>query len=208
MGIKIENTNNCIQKVNINGKDHWAFNERVVILPNLKKGMNSIQVTLGPQPNLEPRLIYISSLMPDITKKDDQLMVNVMTKSKARMKFFCKQEAILLNADEQEWNRKGDFIFSGFVISDRRLTLRPLQSSLFSLNKSTVPIVNFKISKNEIRLQLASPVQSIREITFQSSKIPTQAIFQKENLSILTDNERYKITLPEYSEAELIVTFK
>lgn len=208
MGIKIENTNQFIQKVNINGKEHWAFKERVIILPNLKKGSNSIQVTLGPQPCLDSRLVYVSSLMPDITKKEDDLIVNVLTKSKARMKFFCTKDVILLNADEQEWNRKDDGILSGYITSDRRLIMRPVNNSLFSLNKSTVPIVDFKASKNEMILKLTSPVRSIREITFQSPKTPVNAVFQKQNISILSENGTYKIMLPEYSTEELIINFK
>jgi len=199
MGIKIDNTNQYIQKVSINGKDHWAFSKQVVVLPNLKKGTNVVSITLGPLPSTESRVTYISSLMPTITKKGDNLEATVLTKSKARIKFYNPVPAILLNADGQEWNRKGDGILSGYVHSDRTLTLRKLEGSQFSLSRSTVPVKDLKQNKSAVTLNITPTTENVREVTFYSQKAPIKAVFGNQNLSVVTENEEYKIILPEYS---------
>lgn len=45
-------------------------------------------------------------------------------KSKARFSLRMREPAILLNADWQEWDRKGDHQLNGYVTSDRTLVLK------------------------------------------------------------------------------------
>ena len=201
MGIKIDNTSQYIQKVSINGKEHWAFSGQVVILPNLKKGVNTVSVTLGPTPSTEPRLTYSSSFMPTIAKKGDNLEVAVKTKSKARVKFYSPVPAILLNSDGQERNRIGDAGVSGHVFSDRNIILRKLEDSQFSLNKSTVPIKDLKQNKSTVTLTIAPTAETVREIIFFSQKTPVKAVFGKQNVTFTTENNEFTISLPEYSTA-------
>jgi hypothetical protein len=199
MGIKIDNTSQYIQKVSINGKDHWAFSEQVVILPNLKKGTNTISITLGPVPSPDSRLIYSSSFMPSINKKGDNLEVSIQTKSKARVKFSSPSPAVLLNADGQEWNRKGDAILSGYVNSDRNLILRPIEDSKFSLTKSSVPIKDFKQNKSTVTLTITPTAGTVREIYFSSQKPPVKAVFGNQNIPVSSENNEFMISLPEYT---------
>jgi hypothetical protein len=201
MGIKIDNTNQNIQKVTINGKEHWAFSGQVVILPNLKRGVNTISVTLGAVPCAEPRLTYSSSFMPAITKKGDNLEVAVKTKSKARVKFYNPGPAILINTDGQEWNRTGDAGISGYVHSDRNIILRKLEDSQFTLNKSTVPIKELKQNKSTVTLTIAPTAETVREIIFFSMKTPVKAAFGKQNVTFTAENNEFTISLPEYSAA-------
>jgi hypothetical protein len=208
MGIKIDNTNQYIQKVIINGKDHWAFNERVVILPNLKKGTNSIMISLGAIRCNDQRLIYVSSLMPEVRKRGDDLEVAVLTKSKARVKFYSHSPVVLINSDAQEWNRNGNSLLSAYVNSDRTISLRKLDGSQFLLNNSTVPIKDLKQSKGGVSLTIAPAIENVREIIFQSQKAPAKVTFGTQNLEVIKGYVEYKVVLPEYSTTtDLTISF-
>ena len=51
MGVRVENTRKFIQSVLIDGRGHPAFDDRLLILPNLAPGKkHSITIKLGAQP--------------------------------------------------------------------------------------------------------------------------------------------------------------
>jgi hypothetical protein len=101
MGLNLDNTDQYIQKVTINQKDYFGFKDRLVILPDLQKGRNTIEILLGPQRSHQSRLTYISKHMPAIGKSGDDLIVTVKTRCRARLHFYCESGYILLNSDGQ-----------------------------------------------------------------------------------------------------------
>jgi len=208
MGLRIENTTERIQKVMINGKPHFAFSDRVIILPNLKKGMNTISVTLGAQPASEPRLTYISSRMPAIEKKSDALEVQVLTRSKARCSFLAPESAVLLNADWQEWNREGDGMLNGFVTSDRKLILRKITKQDFRITRAAACIVGFEESGSSVTMKIQAGSQPQRSISFRCAKAPKSAMLANQRLDITQVGRDFSVSLPEMATpAELIIEF-
>ena len=66
MGIRIENTRKFIHSVLIDGRVHPAFDDRLLILPNLSPGKkHSITIKLGAQPTTAPHLTYVSKRMTE-----------------------------------------------------------------------------------------------------------------------------------------------
>ena len=66
MGVRVENTRKFIQSVLIDGRVHPAFDDRLLILPNLAPGKkHSITIKLGAQPTTAPHLTYVSKLMTE-----------------------------------------------------------------------------------------------------------------------------------------------
>jgi len=57
--------------------------------------------------------------MPSIASREDGIAVELLAKAKARMAFYSEAPAVLVGADYQEWNRRGDHELDAFVMSDR-----------------------------------------------------------------------------------------
>lgn len=207
MGLKIENTHDCIQSVSINEQPHFAFDDRVIILPNLQKGVNRISVTLGSHPSAEPRLTFVSKLMPAVRQIDEGLETQIITKTKAKFTFFAPQPSVILNADWQEWNRNGDSLLDGFVMSDRRIMLKKIDGD-FALTKAGLPIMNFKEDSSSVTLTLANREGAERMIAFRSDRTPQKITFGDQVLAVVAAGRHYRINLPEFSEKkELVIQF-
>jgi uncharacterized membrane protein len=208
MGLKIDNTDLYIQSVKINEKEHFAFNDRLIILPDLKKGKNSIEVLLGPETCRKPRLTYISRHFPAIEKIQDDLTVSVLTGSRARLHFYSEGEYILLNADQQEYDRNGDHQIRGIVNTNRKIVLRKLKNDGFKLSRCPIPLIDCREKGSAITLILAPDKTEEPGIYFQSEKIPKTAIFNSKNVEIIKNENNYHINLPEFiNQAELIITY-
>jgi hypothetical protein len=208
MGLNLDNTNQYIQKVTINNKDHFGFKDRMVILPDLKKGKNTIEVLLGAEKNREPHLTYISKHFSNLEKTGDDLSVTLSTKSKARLHFYAEGDYILLKADAQENNRNGDHLLKGAVNSDRKVTLRKLKKEGFILSHCFIPLSDYR-EKGSTHILILQPADSTeRYILFDSDKNPRTATCNGNNVEIKKTENRYRIDLPEYKDqAELVITF-
>ena len=154
MGIRINHTNMIIQRVTIDGHEHDAFSENVVILPNLDKPTAEIKITLGMELPKKPHLQYISKRMPTIGKNDGDLMVTLLTKNKGRFGFYAPPGYVVMNADWFEWNRKGNSRLNGYVISDRTITLKKLNLEGFTICYSELLISDIKENGSEIILTM------------------------------------------------------
>ncbi|GAB4362969.1 MAG: hypothetical protein Kow0042_00450 [Calditrichia bacterium] len=170
MGVRIENTHRYIQSVQINGQGHPAFSERTLILPNLKKGENHIRIKLGDAPAATPRLTYVSKRMPALVAGDDRIEVTVLTRSKGRFAFYAETPAVVLNADWQEWNRKGGNQLRGYVNSDRNLIFQPLGDEDFTLHRCGFTLKNLAIKEKSVSLQLAVNQAENPELVFSTKR--------------------------------------
>lgn len=203
MGIRIDNTNDYIQGVTINGEDHFAFADQMVILPNLKQGVNKITISLGSRPSGDLRLTYVSKIMPSIKKDGNRIETKLLTKSKAKFSFNVEKPAILLNADYQDWNWKGDNILKGFVSSDRTIVLAEHEMSDFFISKATLPIVDYKVSDSQITLQLDNN-DGAAEIWFQAENSPKKVMLGNKQLNISSENHNYMLEIPSFSNTETL----
>jgi peptidoglycan/xylan/chitin deacetylase (PgdA/CDA1 family) len=208
MGLRIENTKDCIQKVTINGKPHFAFTDQMIILPNLKKGVNKIYLTLGAHSPSEPRLTYVSSRMPEIEKKGDVLEVEVLTKSKARFSFYAPAGAVVLNADWQEWNRAGDGMVDGYVTSDRQLTLRPIERQGFRITRAEVRLAGIEEKVSTVTLKLHPAPSSQGSISFRCAKKPARVVLANQALEISQAGRDFRVAVPEHATTlDLMIEF-
>jgi hypothetical protein len=208
MGIRIDNTIANIQSVMINDESHFAFDEQMVILPNLSNGLNRIQIRLGSEPVKDSRLIYVSKRMPYMKRIDNHLETQILTKSKAKFSFKVEKPFILLNSDFQEWNRKGKNILKGYVTTDRQIVLVEHAKSDFFITRATVQIIDFDLSDSQISLQLKSSEKDHSEIWIQLEIPPKKVRVGNESVKIKKHNNQYKITVPPFENAqELIIVF-
>jgi hypothetical protein len=208
MGLKIENTTNYIQSVRINGTAHYGFNEQTVILPNLKRGVNEIQVTLGPNHYREPHLTYVSKRMPALQSNGTGLEAQLLTKSKARFSFYGEEPFVLLHADWQEWNRTGDNMLNGYVTSDRKIVLKRLTGNDFRITRATLPIVEFSQTGNSISLKLQNAEVGERSFWFSSTAAPKNVMLNNSKITCETSTDFFRLTLPEFAEkADLQIEF-
>jgi uncharacterized membrane protein len=208
MGLKLDNTGQYIQQVTINNKEHFAFADRLIILPDLQKGKNTIEVQLGSEHYRQPHLTYISKHMPAIRKSGDDLIVSVLTRSKARLHFYGEGGYVLLNADGQENDRDGDHLIRGTINSDRKVVLKKLKNEGFKLIRCSMPLIDCREKGSALTLVLTPGETSERTIFFQSEKIPKTVIFNSKNVEITNNENKYLINLPEFKDqAELIVSY-
>lgn len=208
MGIKIENTGDRIQKVTINGKPHFAFDDQVIILPNLKKGVNKIVATLGPHASPEARLTYISKRMPVTEKKGETIEVQVISKTKARCRFFAPEAAVVLNADWQEWNRAGDRMLDASVDSDRKLVLTKIDGGEFALTRAAARIVDYKGEASRVILRLQANAQPEAALWFRSAKAPRSVMLGNQKLEFIKSERDCYVALPDFAgQADLVIGF-
>jgi hypothetical protein len=208
MGLNLDNTDQYIQKVTVNNKEYFAFKDRLVILPDLKKGKNTIEVVLGPEQYRQPHLTYISKHFSNIERTGDDLSVTVAAKSKARFHFYAEGDYILLNADEQKNNRNGDHLITGAVNSDRKVVLRKLKREGFSLSHCPIPLSDCRDKGSAITFVLQPADSTSRFILFSSDKDPKTATCNSKIVEIIKNENIYRVNLPDYKDqAELTITY-
>ena len=208
MGIRLENTTDKIQSVSINGQPHFAFDDHLVILPNLNKGVNRIVITLGPNGSQSAHLVYVSKRMPSIREQGDSLEVNIVAKTKARFAFYLNEPGVLLDADWQEWNRKGDHRLDGYVTSDRSLVLKRAKRTGFSIASSTVRISDFKEGPSAVTLLLENSGGNGAVLRFRSQRLAKEAWLGEKSLNLARHASESEVTLPAFDgRAELKIAF-
>ena len=157
MGIRIENTRKFIHSVLIDGHAHPAFDDRLLILPNLASGKkHSITIKLGAQPATTPHLTYVSKQVTGATPARAGLAFHLKAKSKARFAVAVAEPAILMNADWQEWDESNGHI-KGFVRSDRRVELVKVSTPGFHLTRANVAILTVNEKPGSLALRLGAP---------------------------------------------------
>ncbi|MEX0680207.1 MAG: hypothetical protein WD097_02410 [Balneolales bacterium] len=201
MGIRINNSRQSIQSVTINGASHHAFHDDLIILPNLNTGSNRIVVQLGDNSPDESRLIYVSKRMPRIEKRSGSLEAEVLTKSKAKFAFLVKEPSILLNADEQEWDRLGDYTLRGYVTSDRKLILKSLDHHEVMITKTASRITNADETDSYLSLAIEADNDEDSELfAFQSKATPVSVQFNGRELDMMYNGKEYSVSLPDMNQ--------
>jgi len=208
MGIRVENTRKFIQSVLIDGRVHPAFDDRLLILPNLAPDKkHTIAIKLGTQPTNAAHLIYVSKLMTDATPRPRGLAFNVKAKSKARFAVAAADPAIVLNTDWQEWDGiDGDI--KGFVRSDRRIELVEVSTAGFHLTRANVPILAVNQKPGALALRLAALGQEAPQVSLRSDRQLSRATIGGHDLKISNIGRTYALDLPFLTkESELILYF-
>ncbi len=209
MGLRIENTSKKINKVHINGKEHPAFTDDLIILPNLKKDANTVHVWLSDNPCSTPRLLYVSKRMPEIKKKRNSIITDVITKSKAKTAYYSENPSILINADYQEWNRKGHNILMGYVNSDRNLELKGLRNKEWFLNNTDATILDVKEKASSVELTITE-TDTPSTLCFTCVETPELIKLNEQEIDTVTreNNNKYRIILPPVTDkATLLIRY-
>jgi hypothetical protein len=200
MGIRIENTNSRIAAVTINGHPHDAFSDHVIILPNLPAGKNLISVKLSERTAETPHLAYVSVRMPYVKRTGNSIEFQLLTRSKGRFAINSAAPAVVLDADSQQFDVKGDGVLTGFVISDRVLHYLPLKRAGFSLRSATIPVSGLEETANGLRLHLEKTNTGKRELVFSSARPPKQIRWNEQLTQPTVSGSEYLIVLPEYQQ--------
>jgi len=210
MGIRVNNSHKKINQVFIDGYEHFAFNDNVVILPNFTNATADVKVILDDNAPSVPHLLYVSKRMHEIKKNDDDLLITVLTASKAKFSFYAQGGYLLLNADGFEWNSRGDSQLEGYVTSNRIVNLKKLTTNQFSFLKSTVEITNVSENKNSIVLKIkSSQSNNPNQINCSTGREIESILFDSINLKAQVEGEKYLITIEKFEgEKELTINLK
>jgi hypothetical protein len=207
MGVRVENTRKFIQLVLIDGRVHPAFDDRLLILPNLAPGKkHSITIKLGAQPTTASHLTYVSKLMTDTMPTPTGLTFNLKAKSKARFAIAAAEPTIALNADWQTWDGN-DGRIKGFVRSDRRIELVRVSTAGFHLTHANLPILAVKETPGTLALRLAAPGPEEPRVGLRSARQLSRVTLGDQNLKIRTTGRRYELELPPFAKASELTLY-
>jgi hypothetical protein len=200
MGIRIENTTSFIDSVTIDGQPHDAFSGRLVILPNLTAGKHHLNVSLSAHGAHTPRVVYVSSRMPFVRRTSDGIEFQLLTRSKARFTIDSPSPGLVLHADSQEFNLRGDHALTGFVTSDRTLQYVSFKHPGFSLTSANAPLREVNEAANSLTLVLDKGSSSQSYVRFSSAHPPKQVRFNGRRIEAEALESEYLITLPQYEQ--------
>jgi hypothetical protein len=206
MGVRIENTNAQIESVRINGVSHDAFSDIVVILPNLKPGRNSIQITLAEHGTEIPRLVYVSTRMPYVHRTSNGFEFQLLTRSKGRFAIAAEGPGVVLHADSQEFDLRGNQELEGYVTSDRKLQYVPLKRSGVVLHSASVPLRAVTEGTSVLRLELEKGTAPHKELVISSAKPLKRIELCGKPIRPKRSGIKYLLELPDYdAPAQLVM---
>lgn len=210
MGIRINNTSKMISKVLINGSEHFAFNDNLVILPNLYGTTADIKIVLADVKNIGPHLTYISKRMPAIEKNETELHLNILTKIKAKFTFHAPNDYLLLNADGFNYSLSNPNEINGYVNSDRAVRLKKINSNGFSISNCTVLISDFLENGKDIVLKInSSNSLDSNQFHFKSTKEINQVLLDSKEMKMNKEGNRYSMVIDQFEgEKELTIKLK
>jgi hypothetical protein len=210
MGIRINNSIKKINKVFINGEEHFAFNDQLVILPNLSGTTTNIKIILAHNEIIEPHLTYISNRLSTIEKNDDELQFTTLTKSKSKFSLKAPDGCLLLNTDEFNYSLSNPNEINGYVNSDRTITMKKIKLENFIITKSSITISDYSEKENEIVFKVMSSVSSdTTQIQFKSIKDIDQVLLDSKENQLGKEGNLYSALIdPFEGEKEFIIKFK
>ena len=208
MAVRINNTHKKINRVFINGEEHFAFNDEIVILPNLTGTTASIKIVLSDAVNGEPHLTYISKRMPSIKAEKEDLAVEVLTLSKAKLNFKSPEGYFPINTDGFNYDKK-EQQYECSVTSDRTIKLVKINSVQISFTKSDLRINSISENEKMISLQLKiSNDNSSNQLKFSSNQNILSILFDNKEVAVHPDKNNYLIEIdPFEGEKEFIINF-
>jgi hypothetical protein len=208
MGIHIENTQDYIQSATIDGQPYFAYSDRTIILPDLSRKQHKLVVRMGPSLSPATRLVYISKHLRSVSGTPDDLEFTIETKARARFALEARNPAVLLHADSQQWNFRGDHQLEGYVVSDRQVKLKKLRTPGFGITLCTTPIANVVETRNAVEVTLQGSSGSESLLTFQSSRPPRSIdLGGGQHLDTKKQGMTYSVTLPAVESASKLSIF-
>ena len=209
MGIRINNTSKKISKVFIDNTEHFAFNDNLVILPNIAGSSADIKIILADETSVEPHLIYISKRMTQIDTSNDELALNVLTKSKAKFTFNAPGGYLLLNADGFNYGSKNPNELNGYVNTDRTVKLKKLNSKKIFILNSTITISDITEKENTVILKLKGSGTDSYQMQFKSKEGINKILLDSDELNITYKDNKYIINIdPFEGEKDLSIKLK
>jgi hypothetical protein len=205
IGLRIENTNAQIESVRINGVQHDAFSDSVVILPNLKRGNNSIEITLG-QRTETPRLVYVSTRMPYVHRTSNGFEFQLLTHSKGRFVVAALGPGVVLHSDLQEFDLRGDKELEGYVTSDRKLQYVPMKRSGIVLHSASVPLGAVREAASFLTLELEKGTLPHARLVISSARKLKRIELGGKQIQSKRSGTKYVIELPDHdAPAQLVM---
>jgi hypothetical protein len=209
MGIRINNTGKKINKVFIDSNEHYAFNEDVVILPNLSGSTAEIKIFLSDESPGKAHLSYISKRMTSVKKSGDDLTVDVLALSRAKLNFNSSEGYLPVNADGFRYNKINKEA-ECFVTSDRTVNLKKLKSNKLSFLRSDLRINNISENDKSIFLKVSGTRHiSPAQLEFSSDQDIHSISIDDKELAAQKEENNYLVDIePFEGETELKINFK
>jgi len=196
MGLRVDNTRKYIHRVTINGLPYFSFGDRMIVLPNLRKEKNTIRIELADRPSAVSRLTYSSKKISESVQINQDLYVSVDSKTKARLAFYTKSPAVLLNVDWQQWNGKGDNGLHCELGSSRTVILKHSDLYAFGVMYSNILISGMHEAKNSIELQVESNAIPDPLIRFTSEKRPLSILYNNKEINFEVRGNQTSVKIP------------
>ena len=95
-------------------------------------------------------------------------------------------------------------MLNGYVVSDRNIILRELQSNEFFITYTDIRFLDISESVSEILLILAGKEQGSRRICFQSINRPRQITLESLAVECEERANQFQIKLPEYKDRAIL----
>jgi len=196
MGLRIENTGQFIQSVQINEQPHFGYTDQLIILPDLQPRENTIAVVMGREPADIPRLTYVSKRMKKNSEESERLKASIQTESLAKFIFHSPETGILLNTASQ-YRDEGKI--HGIVRSSSVVQLWRPEFHNFTVNFTNCIIRGGSEKEYGITIILESDVSEKPVFAFESEKEPDAIYLDKAKVEFTSDSERnaYRIKFPE-----------
>ncbi|HOY43685.1 MAG TPA: hypothetical protein PLN72_01335 [bacterium] len=208
MGIAIDNCDQFIQEVLLDGRIHDAFSDRLIILPNLSRGKHSFEIRLGDRPALQPHLAYISQIMPSCRRSGDELIVEVRTRNRARFRFEAATDLLLLNADAQSRDRLQGTRLSGHATSDRQIVLAHLPAPLQEVTRATMAIAAARKMKKSVLFDLKANALEENQLWLRAGDRPKQVLLSGKPVPWSVVEGEIRIALgPAKGDTQLSIEF-
>ena len=142
MAVGVNNTDQPIRRVEINGKPHAAFSDSKVILPCPEEAVMTVKIYFDGAP--APHLEYTSKVLKSIASTQEGLTAEVEDHSVARLRFRLTEPSVVLGASSYTVAHDGSTVECRMEGSGK-VTVAPNATSI-RIVSSTLPVTKFQPS--------------------------------------------------------------
>ncbi|MBN1826678.1 MAG: hypothetical protein JW958_10455 [Candidatus Eisenbacteria bacterium] len=197
MAVRIENPPGPIVSVRLNGREHRAFRDDRVILPDLEPGTNRIAIEFGPAPFRGTRLVYVSQRLSSVrVLEDGDVEARISSRSRARFTFETNRSCVLIGADMQSLDRPPSHAARGVLFTDGTVRVHAVAGERFVVVESTVPFLDYREGEGRVEIVLGGTAEEEKRIRFHAASPPRAILLDGEAVRVTRDEDGYAVELP------------
>jgi len=166
MSLDINNAPMPVGSVTINGKPHFAFSDKKVILPNTGLARMTVKVTFAPGGAFDSRLVYTSKILDGITCEKGILYARVVNPSLARLRFETKVPSVLLHCDSFVVEESGQTLL-GRLTGSGTVAVVATGNNEIQVVSASLPVTAVKNGQEGLELTVKSNGKQKNEIAYR-----------------------------------------